>query len=142
MAVIYSDKNNGSGKRKLGDIKVNSLNVAPTAVTAVATTGAQLDEMVVENHDFINVTSAAAANIVRLPGNAPVGTKLAFYVGANGFRILPKASSGELLNGGAADDDYIPIAANCRAECVKDTPLHWTVHQIVAAGTLSSPSAV
>lgn len=142
MAVIFSKENNGSGKRRLGDVKVNSKNVSPDAVTAVATTGAQLDALLIQNYEFVNVTSANAANIVRLPGDCPVGTEINFYVGANGFRVLPKASSGELLNGGAADTNYIPIAANSRAVCFKDTPTHWTVHQIVNAGTLTAPSAV
>lgn len=142
MAKVYTTRNNGTPRRVVGDINVNNKNVKPDAVTAVATTGVQLEPDVLVNYEFVNVTSAAAANIVRLPVNAPVGTELILYVGANGFRILPGNGATETLNGGGANTNYVPVAANSRAVCFKDTASHWTVNQIVAAGTVTAPAAV
>lgn len=141
MAKIYTTRNNGKGSRKVGEIVVNSKNVSPNAITAVATTGAVIPKDEVENYEFFNVTSGGAARRVYLPGGLPVGTEIDFYVGANGFRVVPTVDSAELLNGGAGDTNHVPIAANCRAICFKDTPTHWTVNQLVAAGTITAPTA-
>jgi hypothetical protein len=138
MAIIHSLFDRGK-KLKTGEVKVNSKNVSPDAVTAVATTGADLPLSLINKYEFINITSGAAARIVRLPAGCPVGTELILYVGANGCEVA--VVTGETVNGGTDQTDTVPLAANSRGIFFKDTATHWTCNQIASTGAITAPTA-
>lgn len=85
---------------------------------------------------FINVTSANANNILTLPPPV-IGTKITFYVGANGceLRTTSPTTIGIGAGVGANAESAIPATTVVHITCT--TLTNWVGFQQAAAGTLA-----
>lgn len=106
--------------------------VARTATADGLTTG-----IIANGNVFVQVTSAAAANIVVLPAPVP-GTRVNLQVGANGFELRTSAPATVAINGGTGASAESAIAANTYVEMICNTATTWIGRQYTTAGVQSA----
>lgn len=99
--VIYTNETSDRGSIRQGFANVNSLNLSPTTITALAA-GRAITKAEWDGYDMFNVaqTSAGTDSIV-LPDIMPVGTQL-FFQATAAFSINCPSGSSVLLNNVAA----------------------------------------
>jgi len=115
---------------------LSNVPVANTATSDGLTTGIIADN---GNIQTINVTSAAAANIVVLP--TPVaGKQITLSVGSNGYELRSSAPATVAIGGGtgATVESAIPADSVCVMTCISATA--WVGYTVTAA-TLAAVEA-
>lgn len=133
MAKIYnilsdvSDPNIASGV-----VNVNSGNVYPSTITAVASTGTAIPINYLSNYDHFRIAqTSASTDFVTIP-DAAIGTEMVFY-GISACSIKTVASSGIGING-QADTGSISVSAGELIRLTRVTSTNW-VSETVAGGS-------
>ncbi len=147
MAIISNVRNDGNSAVTTGPKKVNSLNVAPYTIIAVASpNGRVLTAVDIANYDWFNAaqTSAATDQIilseaVDSKGNPqlPIGTIIDFYC-VSSCKVLGQGTN--TINGGT-NVQGITMAAGSSYEFLKTTATTWVCSAQSAAGAYSAPIA-
>jgi hypothetical protein len=139
MSKIVNSRNNGNPAIRFGEVLVNSKNVSPTTVVAVATTGTVIRQSDADAFDFFNVAqTSAGTDLIRLASNLPVGTTLEFFV-VSAVTVRCEASSGQGINGGT-DAQGVALTANTSAILRKVSATRWICTAFSTAGAVSNPT--
>jgi hypothetical protein len=143
MAKGYRNFNGGNPGLKTGPYQVNSYDVRPTNVVAVATTGYTLNQEDLDNYNFFNAAqTSASTDLIILPSSTalcPVGTELWFFC-VSACKVKAPASSGVGTNGGT-DAQGITLAANSTYRFLRVSATNWICNAFSNAGAVTAPTA-
>lgn len=89
---------------------------------------------------FVNVSSTAATQIIKLPTPTP-GSLVMMHIGGTGFELRSSAPATVAINGGTGANAESAIAANTTvfALCVSATA--WKAFKLAASGTVTGVEA-
>lgn len=104
---------------------------ARTATVTGATTGT-----ILPGEGFVEVTSANAAHIIKLPAPVP-GTLVVITVGANGYELASSAPATVGINGGTGASVSSAIGAGVTAFLFCASATNWIGWQLASDGTLT-----
>lgn len=134
MATIETRYNNGKGL-KVGETKVNSFNVKPEQVTAVASPGTLITLSDVKLYEWFAVAQdSAATDIVLLPDGADVGTVI--VINAVDVFVVTVEDATETINT-VVDGDVTTVAGDVLTFTkVNDTS--WVATKVSSAGAATT----
>lgn len=135
MAKIVNTRNNGNPAIRYGEVVVNSKNVYPQTLVAVASPGATTLQLpLFDGYDWFNgVQTSAATDLLVLPANAPIGTQFTIHA-TSSFGVIRGGS--DTINGVST---IVTIAAAGTATITKCTATTWKLMHQAANGTISAP---
>lgn len=133
MAKIYNVLGDSTDPNIVsGLVNVNSGNVYPSTITAVASTGTAIPISYLSNYDHFRIAqTSASTDFVTIPDGA-IGTQMTFY-GISACSIKTVASSGIGING-QADTGSILVSAGELVRLTRVTSTNW-VSETVAGGS-------
>jgi hypothetical protein len=135
---IYRMGNGGKPSIDAGSLKrVNSFNVYPTTIVALASTGYTMPKTLTDNYEWFNVAqTSTGTDFITLPDSA-VGTTIVLYA-ISACKV--QGANSDTINGVAPATD-ITLAAGSRSHLVRNTATTWTLVQISSVGATTAPVA-
>lgn len=124
MAKIVNLFNGGKKTIKTGIVRVNSRNVYPTNLVALASTGLSLGLGLPDSYDFFNVAQTSASTDLLILPNSEIGTLLELYA-VSSFTVKAGANGSGLTINGAADTASILVPTGSIITLTKITSTNW-----------------